>query len=231
MVTVFKISKIFAYMIIARIKLLFTKKTDRAQNFHSKIVRNWANYTLKTIGVKVHTVGLENIPDGHCLFVGNHQSYVDIPVVLSQIDKPIGFIAKKQLEKVFFISYWMKKIRCVFLNRDNVREAIESINQGANNLQNYCSILIFPEGTRSKSDEIGEFKKGSMKLALKSAVPIVPITICGSYKAYENNNNKFFPTDVTLVIGRPIIIDSLSKEERKNLSEKTKEVIQNNYKK
>lgn len=229
--TVYKITKIFVYMIFARIKLIFTNKKNIDQNLHSRIVRSWANYTLKTIGVKVRTMGLENLPEGNCLFVGNHQSYVDIPIVLSQIDKPIGFIAKKELKKVPFISYWMKRINCVFLDRANVRDAIESINQGATNLKNLCSMLIFPEGTRSKSHEIGGFKKGSLKLALKSSVPIVPITISGSYKAYENNNNKFSPADITLVIGNPIMVDTLSKEERKDLTEKIRETIQNNYNK
>lgn len=229
MITIFKIIKIFAYMIIARIKLLLSKKKDKDQRFYSKIVKAWADYTLKTIGVTVRSIGLENLPEGNCLFVGNHQSYLDIPLVLSQINKPIGFIAKKELKAVPFIGYWMKKINCVFLNRNNVREAIDSINRGAYNLQNLCSMLIFPEGTRSKSDKIGNFKKGSMKLALKSSVPIVPITISGSYKAYESNNNKFSPANITLVIGRPISIDSLSKDELKNLSEIIREIIQNNY--
>jgi 1-acyl-sn-glycerol-3-phosphate acyltransferase len=216
-------------MAVARLKLLNNKKTRNDEEIYYKVVKSWAEYTMKTIGVKVHTEGLHNVPEGNCLFVANHQSYVDIPLVLSQINKPIGFIAKKQLERVPLMSFWMKKIHCVFLNRDSVRDAVESINEGARNLENYCSMMIFPEGTRSKCDNIGDFKKGSMKLALKASVPIVPITICGSYNAYEKYNT-FTPANVSLVIGKPIYTDGLTKEEKKNLSEYIKSIIQTNYK-
>lgn len=212
-------------MAVARVKLISNKSSDAA---YYKVVNDWAKYTMKTIGVNVQTEGLENIPEGNCLFVANHQSYVDIPLILSQIDKPIGFIAKKQLNKVPFMSFWMKKINCVFLNRESVREAVESINEGVNNLESRCSMMIFPEGTRSRGDKLGEFKKGSMKLAIKSSVPIVPLTICGSYKAYEQNNT-FTAANVKLKVGKPIYTNNLSKEEKKNLSDYIKSIIEQNY--
>lgn len=226
---VIKIAKIFFFMLVKRIILLFTtvlRKND--SDTYYKIVRSWAQYTIRIIKAQVETVGQDNLPEGNCLFVSNHQSNVDIPLILSQIDKPMGFIAKKQLEHVPLMSFWMKKIHCVFLNRDSVRDAVESINEGARILQNSSSMVIFPEGTRSRQDTMGDFKKGSIKLGLKASVPIVPLTICGSYKSYEQNN-KFTPSSIKLVIGKPIYIENLSKEEKKNLTEIIKESIQNNY--
>ena len=211
-------------MAMARLKLMTSKD---AQSAPYKVVKDWAEHTMRIIGVDVQTKGLENIPESNCLFVANHQSYVDIPLILSQIDRPIGFIAKKQLKKVPLMSFWMKKINCIFLNRESAREAVESINEGANLIRNHCSMMIFPEGTRSKSDRIGEFKKGSMKLALKSSAPIVPITICGSYRAYEQHNS-FSEAKVKLIIGKPIFIDELEKEEKKNLADYIKSIIEEN---
>ncbi|WP_163195642.1 lysophospholipid acyltransferase family protein [Clostridium thermarum] len=225
---VIKIAKIFNFMAVARLKLLKAKNIDSKEEIYYKEVKRWAEYTMKTLGVKIQTEGINNVPVGNCLFVANHQSYVDIPLILSQIDKPIGFIAKKQLKKVPLMSFWMKKIHCVFLDRDSLRDAIGSINQGVKNLRNQSSMVIFPEGTRSRSDKIGEFKKGSMKLALKASVPIIPITICGSYKAYEEFNT-VKPANVRLVIGKPIYTDALSKEEKIHLSEHVKSIIQANY--
>ncbi|WP_139904643.1 lysophospholipid acyltransferase family protein [Clostridium thermarum] len=225
---VIKIAKIFNFMAVARLKLLKAKNIDSKEEIYYKEVKRWAEYTMKTLGVKIQTEGINNVPVGNCLFVANHQSYVDIPLILSQIDKPIGFIAKKQLKKVPLMSFWMKKIHCVFLDRDSLRDAIDSINQGVKNLKSHSSMVIFPEGTRSRSDKIGEFKKGSMKLALKASVPIIPITICGSYKAYEEFNT-VKPANVRLVIGKPLYTDALSKEEKINLSEHVKSIIQANY--
>lgn len=226
---VFKIAKIFYFMAVARLRLLKAYNLDCKEEMYYKEVRRWAEYTMKTLGIKIHTEGINNVPDGNCLFVANHQSYVDIPLILSQIEKPIGFIAKKQLAKVPLMSFWMKKSHCVYLDRDSVRAAIDSINEGVKNLENYCSMVIFPEGTRSKCDKIAEFKKGSMKLALKASVPIVPITICGTYKAYEEFNT-VKPANVRLVIGKPIYPDTLSKEEKKHLSEHVRSLVLTNYK-
>ncbi len=87
-------------------------------------------------------------------------------------------------------------------------------------------MLIFPEGTRSRGENLGEFKKGSMKLGIKAGVPIVPIAINGTYKVREANNGKIKAADVDLIVCPPIYPKELSKEEQNNLSETIKEVIQ-----
>src|SRR5699024_1808110 len=93
---------------------------------------------------------------------------------------PHGFIAKVELTKFPIVSQWMKEMKCIFMDRSDRRQSLQSIKEGINILKNGHSMVIFPEGTRSKSDAMGEFKAGSMTLATKSGVPIVPITISGS---------------------------------------------------
>ena len=87
-------------------------------------------------------------------------------------------------------------------------------------------MVIFPEGTRSKSSKIGEFKKGSTKLGIKAEVPIVPVTINGTYKCLEGNNNKFHGDNVKIVIHKPIYVQELNKVEQANLAESVKNIIE-----
>lgn len=219
------------YMIVAmlrEIKLGLIRKfgnEDQAEEYVKKCVLNWANFIVKTVGIKINVIGKENIINETGLYVANHQSNFDIPVVLSAFDKTVGFVAKKEMETIPVISYWMKNIKCTFMDRTNPREAIKSINEGVQNLKNGYSMVIFPEGTRSKKDEIGEFKKGSMKLGTKAGVPIIPVTIDGTYKALEGNNNIVQKAEVNIIVHKPIYQDTLSKEEISNLSENIKEII------
>lgn len=201
---------------------------EKAESFLHSTVFYWAKQVLKKAGVKVEAKGVENVPDGACCFVANHQGNFDILAILASIDKPMGFIAKKEMAKTPLISRWMRNIRCVFIDRENVRESLKAINEGADNLKNGYSMVIFPEGTRSKSHNIGEFKKGSLKMATKAKVPIVPITIDGSYKIFEEHNGWLRKGEIKLTIEKPIYLEKLSQEEQKNLAEIVKAEIAKN---
>ena len=229
--TVFFFIAFIFYMIGSIFKIIKVKFLEKkglykeANEYIEKSVYNWGRFILRISGINVQVVGIENLPKGNCLFVSNHQGNFDIPLILASINKSIGFVAKKELKNVPLVSYWMKKIHCTFIDRNNIREAVKSINEGVEYLKEGYSMIIFPEGTRSRSNNMGEFKKGSMKLALKAGVPIVPMTIDGTYKAYEKNSNKVKPTDVKLTIWQPIMIENLSKEEQNNLSLYVSEII------
>jgi 1-acyl-sn-glycerol-3-phosphate acyltransferase len=202
---------------------------QQAENSIDECVRNWSLHVLNKVGVRLEVKGKENITGNTCVYVANHQGFFDIPVLISTFDKPLGFIAKKEILKFKMVSYWMKKIHCIFIDRKNIRESMKAINEGVDNLKNGYSMVIFPEGTRSKGPKVGEFKKGSMKLALKSGVPIIPIAINGTYKIREGNKRSAIKSgDVTVSICKPIYVEELSKIERTNLSEHIKTIIENN---
>lgn len=193
-----------------------------------KEVKKFAKSLVVATGSSVNIVGEENIPEESCVFVGNHQGDFDILVMKGYIDKPIGFIAKKELIKLPGVSYWMKQIHCVFMDREDPRDSVRAILEGVENIKEGISMVIYPEGTRSQSSEMLEFKKGAMKLALKSGAPIVPVTINGSYKIFEaQKGKKTKPTKVDLIFSEPIYTKDLSKEEISNLSEHVKEIIKN----
>ncbi|MCR1934711.1 lysophospholipid acyltransferase family protein [Clostridium tepidum] len=220
------------YMLLSLLRIIKLKylkikgNMEEVDKYINKSVVGWANFIVNGIGIRINKKGLENIPDGPCLFVGNHQGLLDVPVIVSSLDRYVGFVAKKEMLKLKILTYWMKQIKCVFMDRENVRAAIKTINEGVDNLKNGYSMLIFPEGTRSRGENLGEFKKGSIKLGIKAGVPIVPIAIDGTYKVREANGGKIKPADVDLIVCPPIYPKELSKEEQNNLSETIKEIIQ-----
>lgn len=212
-----------------RIKInILTKKGDleKREAYIHKITTRWAKFVMKLSGAKITVIGEENLPkDQTVLFVANHQSNFDIPLLMSSINIPKGFIAKKELEKWPMISTWMRYINCIFMDRSNLRKSAEAIVEGTKLLKNGYSMVIFPEGTRSKGGPLGEFKAGSFKLATKSKCPIVPVTIDGTYKLLEANNNWIKGADVRLVIHPAIDVTSLSKEEADDLHNTVSSII------
>lgn len=193
-----------------------------------KATSAWANSLLKVAGVRVNVHGLENLPkDQNVLFIGNHQGNFDIPIYISKIPVPKGFVSKIEVKKIPGVSTWMEYMHCVFMDRSNLRKAGEAIIQGVKVLKNGHSLVIFPEGTRSKGDKMGEFKAGSFKLATKSKVPIVPVTMSGSYKIMESNKRKWIikPANVDLYIHPAIETTNLTKDEQDILPKKVYEIV------
>lgn len=221
------ISLIVSYLCLIWVKFLELRGKDKERTQAIfKITSTWAKFVMWLSGAKVKVYGTENIPkDEAVLFVGNHQSNFDIPLLLSSIDVPRGFITKKELEKWPIISMWMRYINCIFMDRSNIRKSAEAIVQGIQILKKGYSMVIFPEGTRSKGKKVAEFKAGSFKLALKSKVKIIPVTINGSYKLLEANGGKIRPADVEVYFHKPIDVTNLSKEEIAELHNDVRNII------
>ncbi|MBE6052807.1 MAG: 1-acyl-sn-glycerol-3-phosphate acyltransferase [Clostridium sartagoforme] len=193
-----------------------------------KTTTAWARTLLKVAGVKVTVHGLENIPkDKNVLYIGNHQGNFDIPIYISEIPGLKGFVSKIEVKKIPGVRTWMEHMYCVFMDRGSLRKAGEAIIEGVKILKKGHSLVIFPEGTRSKGNAMGEFKAGSFKLATKSKVPIVPVTMDGSYKVMENSKSKWLikPANINLYIHPAIETSNLSKDEQDALPSKVHEII------
>lgn len=131
---------------------------------------------LKVTGARITVVGEEHVPkDRAVLYVGNHRSFFDILLTYSRTPGLTGFVAKKEMEKIPLLSTWMKRLHCLFLDRDNIREGLKTILEGIELIKSGVSICIFPEGTRNKTGELLlPFKEGSLKMAEKRAAPLFP---------------------------------------------------------
>ena len=108
-------------------------------------------------GVKIEVKGLENIPEDQAvLFIGNHISLFDIIITYPLMKNYTGYIAKKEIKKVPFLSWWMYFVNCIFLDRSNPRQGLTSILKATDYIKNGISIFLFPEGTRSKDGKLHE---------------------------------------------------------------------------
>lgn len=214
-----------------KIKLYFLKKksTALADDYAYEKLREIARHVIKKSNTKVILKGIENLPDEPCVLVGNHQGIFDAFLLFACIDRKLGFIAKQEILTVPLVGSWMKESKTIFIDRENPRQMVSSINAGIENIKLGYSMIIFPEGTRSLSSNMGEFKKGSMKLATKVGVPIVPITIDGTYKVLETGNRVRGNTN-HLVIHPAIDTKDLSKEEQQNLTDRIYDIINNELK-
>src|SRR5690554_6617121 len=192
-------SYLFGYLPKAAMKLKkFQKQKPQLsseeydQLVHSEPMK-WAAGIMRRTGSDISVEGLEHLPEGPVLLISNHEGNFDIPVLLSSIPKPFGFISKKEVKKLPIIPHYMEEMNCVFLDRTDRRSSFKSIADSAEKLKAGHSILIFPEGTRSKGAGVGDFKSGFVRIAKDSGVPIVPIAIHGTSAIMEKNNNKIRP--------------------------------------
>ncbi len=202
------------------------KKGKRAQvqPMIETVVFNWASRLLRLAGGTVEVIGKENIPDETAVFVSNHQSDFDIPVVLTQVGKPHALMAKQSLAKVPGIHGWMKLLQCVFLDREDESQAVRALMDGTKLVKAGNSITIFPEGTRSKGGPVKEFKGGAFRIATSAKVPIVPVTIEGTYHMLEERG-RIHPGHVRVTIHKPIPTAGMSRQEVRELPERVRAQI------
>lgn len=191
-----------------------------------KASQKWMLDNIRRSGSKIEVYGTEHLPkDRNVVFISNHQGNFDIPLLMGYIDMPKGFIAKIEAKKIPIVAKWMELIHCVFMDRSTLKGSAGAIIEGIKVLKAGHSLVIFPEGTRSKGNQMGEFKSASFKLATKPGVPIVPITIDGSYRIMEANNNRITPAPVKITIHPIIETKGLTKEAQEALPRQVENII------
>lgn len=196
-----------------------------------KATSTWGKKLLEMIGADLTVVGRENLPaEGPVVYVSNHQGYADIVVLCAALDTvQMGFVAKKELDKVPLYGPWIHEIRSVLIERDNPRESLKAISAGIKNIEMGYSMVIFPEGTRAQGPDMGEFKKGALKLATKPKVPIIPVSVDGTYRCFEQDGY-IHGAPVKVMIHPAVPTADLTKEEEKELSDKIQNIIEEGLK-
>lgn len=200
------------------------------ENSLHKIARIWATIILRLSGVKVETIGLENILKGQPqIFMSNHQSDFDIFIVLAFIPGQFRWIAKKELFRIPAFGKAMRNAGYIEMDRQNHEKAVRSLEIASQKIQEGKSVMSFPEGTRSRDGKIKDFKQGMFHLALRARVPIVPISIIGASKIMPKRSLMIHPGRITMVIGEPIDVTPYTTEMRHELIEKVRGVIVHNF--
>ena len=179
------------------------------------IVRLWAKIILKASFIEFKIEGEENIkPDTHYFFAANHESEFDIPLVFAAIKLQMVAISKIELKNIPFLGWAMQAAGHIFVNRKNHVSALKSMEKARESMsQNPRSVIIFPEGTRSKDGQILPFKKGGLILAMNLKMEVVPLGIIGTRTLIQNKFSSRNDT-LKLIIGKPIKTSSLNYVDR-----------------
>ena len=230
LVAVFLILFLILSTPVMLVEWLLGKSNPDAKSRSSLAIVNWAFRCVRFLaGVKVDYIGEENIPtDTPVLYIGNHRSYFDILLTYSRCKRLTGYVAKKEMLRYPILRDWMKRLYCLFLDRDNPKEGLKSILTAIDHIKNGISICIFPEGTRNDGEELSllPFHSGSFKIAEKSGCAIVPISLNNTHTMFEQHIPKIEKTHVVIEYGKPIYPADLDKETRKKIAPYCQNIIQ-----
>ena len=178
-------------------------------------------------GAKLTTHGVESVPINEpVIFVANHCSHLDIGVLCRIAPVNLHFIGKKELAWVPIVGWYMFIADHIFIDRSNKRKAIVSLKKAAIKIKSGKSVAMYPEGTRTKTGELGEFKKGAFHLALEAGVKVVPVHIKGTYSLWPTHSNTITPGPITVRIGKPIDATNYTKKTIKDFVTEAKTAIE-----
>jgi 1-acyl-sn-glycerol-3-phosphate acyltransferase len=183
--------------------VIFSRRAAR------KISRQWNRFVLAVGGVKVRVSGLDKLDKGErYVFMSNHQSALDIPIIYVGISEQISFIAKKELFMIPVFGWGMWAVGHISIDRESPRKAHASIAKAVQKLnKENVSLILFPEGTRSKDGKVLDFKTASFTLALQAGVKLVPIAIKNAINRLPPKTARIIPGEVFLEIGKPIAVE------------------------
>jgi 1-acyl-sn-glycerol-3-phosphate acyltransferase len=212
-----------AYM--APMVLLFSLLGLNGRTGH-RIGQLWARSILLGSGIRVTVRGLKRIsPDRPYIYMSNHQSNFDIPVLLGCLPVQFRWLAKAELFKIPIFGSSMRRCGYISIDRSDRRQAIRSLKRAGETIRGGVSVMIFPEGTRSRDGAIQSFKKGGFVLALEAGVPIVPLVIHKTFAIMSKDSLRISPRDVVLEILEPIDSSVYSYKQKEALMDRVRQRI------
>lgn len=177
-------------------------------------------------GIRIKVAGREHVPPGRsAVFCANHQSNVDPPVLFRAVHPRLRVLYKHEIDRIPLLARAFRMAGFIPINRHNREAALRSIEQGAQSLREGHSFLIFPEGTRSKTDQLLPFKKGGFRMAMKAGAPIIPVAISGGRAAMVKGSAIIRPVTFTVRIGTPVETRDADVEQRDEIIERVRQQI------
>lgn len=195
-----------------------------------RIVCRWGfQVILMLSGVKVTVKGKENILKGEsALYVFNHRGFFDILAGYTTGPFPLAFVSKKELGKIPMVSWWMKYMNCLFLDRSDIKKGMQTIEEGIQLLKHGTSVYIAPEGTRNKNEnpeELLPFHEASFRLAVKSNRPVIPVAINNTDSVLEKHFPWIHRAHIIIEYCEHIDVESLDKAEKKRIGQMARGII------
>ncbi len=206
--------------------IISIKLSNNKNNFKYYGIK-WSEMLIKASGVQLEIIGEHNIKDNkNYIFAPNHSSFMDFPVLFVAINKYLVFVAKKELKKIPIFKSILNVSGFIFVDRDNTSDAIDSLNELKSDIKNTPrSVVVFPEGTRSSSNQLQSFKKGAAVLSINTGLPIIPVYIMGSFDWWDTKNFRKNSNKIVVNFGKPIITENKQYEDRKNITNSIKKEI------
>lgn len=215
-----------AYTMAAAAVILVVGLLPGGRRRSAEMIRGWARNVLRIAGVPCRSVGLESIdPEGPCIFVANHQSSLDIPICLATLPGKVRMLAKHSLFRIPVFGWALRREGFVPVHRRVGDKARLSLGPAEEALKHGARVFVFPEGTRSRTGEVGTFKSGAFRLALATGVPVVPVTIIGTERVLPAKALRLKRGEVVLVAGEPMPTQGLEPGHRHEMRARAKEWI------
>ncbi len=203
--SIIAIPLILLYTVVMASLSLALSLFDSAGRWQHRCARAWSRMIVWTVGAHVRVHGTEYIRPGvSYVFLSTHQSYMDIPVMLGYLPAQLRIAAKKELFRVPFLGWHLRRAGHISIDRSSRTDAIASLRRAAHDIRGGVCAFIFPEGTRSGDGTLQPFKKGGFKLAVQAGVPIIPVTIIGTRRILPRDSIIFRPGPVRVYVDAPI---------------------------
>ena len=221
-------SIVYALIPGSLLRLLHAYKA--ADAWTSLCARFTSNVLLWFLGVHVTVDGRENLPKDtkRICYIANHQSDLDIPALFGKVRIFAGIIAKIELKKVPIINWWAHALHCIYIDRKSARSSVKAILGGINAIKGGQPVMVFPEGTRSKTGKIAEFKAGSFKLATRPEAVIVPICIYGTRNGLENRK-RFGTVHAYLSVLPPVNTAGMDEETKNTIHSSVQDAVMKRF--
>ncbi|CAN5797095.1 lysophospholipid acyltransferase family protein [soil metagenome] len=214
--------------VIASAAVIVLSRFSPTSPMIEKVAQSWSRSWLAAAGVTIDVRANEDLDRGRSyVVVANHVSNLDIMACFLAVPVPIRFLAKKELFRVPILSSAMKAIGIVSVDRQSRGATYEQINSRAKSLVAAGrSLIIYPEGTRSRRGELGSFKKGAFTMAITGRLPVLPVTIHGTYRAWPPSSLWVRGGHVTVIVDTPLETNGLTRADTSRLRDQTREVIE-----
>ena len=197
--------------------------------FHA-VARFWARSILLTCGVKARLRGIEKIDLArNYVYVSNHASMFDIPAVLATIPDQIRIVYKKELEVIPIFGWGLKWGSYIGIDRGRGPKAMRSLEEAIGTIRNGASVFLYAEGTRTRDGNLQPFKRGAFNIAVRAGIPVIPLTINGTFPILPKGSIVIRPHPVELVLDDPIPVTGEGKEEEIRLMEQVEAAMRRNY--
>jgi len=200
-------------------------RLTRGRSAPERVMGWWGRAFVRLGGWRVRVEGMGALPAGGAVLVSNHQSLVDIPLLLAAFPRPVKFLAKRELGEIPLFGKAMAASGNLFVDREDPRTAVQMLRDAGARVRGGELVVVFPEGTRSQDGSIGEFKPGAVYLAQRSGAPVVPVYIDGGNRALPKGSIRVAPADLLVRVLPPLSVEEGAGSSKERIAASVRERI------